>query len=91
MVFVSKVLKCRLLPVGTKQIASHHRSPGGKRRGKRKRSTIFLERTREGHTLRASLSGVIKETPRYILSCRGHSGGDGGEVMLNVLRCQLTY
>ena len=82
--------------MGTKQIASHHRSPGGKRRGKRKRSTIFLERTREGHTLRASLSGVsdvgvIKETPRYILSCRGHSGGDGGEVMLNVLRCQLTY
>ena len=28
---------------------SHHRSPGGQRRRQRKRSTIFLERTRKGH------------------------------------------
>ena len=34
---------------GTKPRTSHHRSSGGERRGKRKRSTIFLERTREGH------------------------------------------
>ena len=27
----------------------NHRSPGGERHGKRKRSAIFLERTREGH------------------------------------------
>ena len=34
---------------GTKPRTSHHRSPGGERRGKRKRWTIYLERTREGH------------------------------------------
>ena len=28
---------------------SHHRSPGGERCGKRKRKTIFLQRTRESH------------------------------------------
>ena len=33
------------LPAGTKSRTSHHRSPGGERRGK----TIFPERTREGH------------------------------------------
>ena len=35
--------------MGTKPRTSHHRFPGGERRGKRRRSTIFLERTREGH------------------------------------------
>ena len=37
------------LATGTKPRTSHHRSPGGERRGKRKRSTRFLDRTREGH------------------------------------------
>ena len=35
--------------MGTKPGASYHRSPGGERRGKRKRRTIFLERTGDGH------------------------------------------
>ena len=34
---------------GHKAKTSHHRSPGRERRGKRKRWTIFLERTRDGH------------------------------------------
>ena len=37
------------LPAGTKPRTSHHRSPGGERRGESKRSTIFFERAREGH------------------------------------------
>ena len=37
------------LPAGTNPRASHHRSPGGERRGNRKGSMIFLERKREGH------------------------------------------
>ena len=37
------------LPAATKPRTSHHRSPGGERRGKRKRSTIFLERQRDDH------------------------------------------
>ena len=37
------------LTARTKPRTSHHRLPGGERRGKRKRYTIFLERTREGH------------------------------------------
>ena len=43
------VEKLEALPAGTKPGTSHHRSPGAERRGKRKRYTIFLERTREGH------------------------------------------
>ena len=39
----------KTLPAGTKPRTSHHRSPRGERRGMKKRSTIFLERTREGH------------------------------------------
>ena len=34
---------------GTKLKTSHHRSPGGERRGQRKHSTTCLGRTREGH------------------------------------------
>ena len=46
----SEVLRSlRTLAAGTKPRTSHHRSAGGERRGKRKRQTIFLERTREGH------------------------------------------
>ena len=37
------------IPTGTKPRTSHYRSPGGESRAKRKRSTIFLERTRKGH------------------------------------------
>ena len=37
------------LPAGATPRTSHHRSPCGERRGKRKRSTTFLERTRDGH------------------------------------------
>ena len=46
---ISNAEELETLPAGTKPRASHHRSPGGERRGKRKRYTIFLERTREGH------------------------------------------
>ena len=46
---ISSVDKLQTLPAGTKPMTSHRRSPGGERRGKRKRSTIFLERPREGH------------------------------------------
>ena len=37
------------LPAGTKPWSPRHRSPGGDRRIKRKRSMIFLERTSKGH------------------------------------------
>ena len=40
---------------GTKPRASHHRSPGGERRGKKKRWTIFLERTRGPSSVRRTL------------------------------------
>ena len=36
-------------PAGTKPGTRHHRSPGGGRRGERKRSTIFLKRMKECH------------------------------------------
>ena len=36
------------LPAGTQPRPSHHRLPGGERRGKRKRYTTLLERMREG-------------------------------------------
>ena len=38
-----------MLPAGTKPRTSHHRSPEGEKRGKRKRSTFFFERTREDY------------------------------------------
>ena len=41
-------IKLEALPAGTNPRTPHHWSLGGERRGKRKRSTIFLERTREG-------------------------------------------
>ena len=41
--------KLETLPAGTKPRTSHIRSPGGERRGKRKRETIFLERTTDDH------------------------------------------
>ena len=37
------------LPAGTKRRTSHHWSPGGRRCRERQRSTIFLEKTRDGH------------------------------------------
>ena len=37
------------LPAAVKPRASKLRSPGGEGRGKRKRTTTFLERTRKGH------------------------------------------
>ena len=46
---VSTKLEClETLPAGTKPRTSHHRSPGGEMRGKRKRSTIFLEKDERG-------------------------------------------
>ena len=47
----SKVLRSlrHYLATGTKPRTSQHQSPGGERRGKRKRSTTFLEMTRKGH------------------------------------------
>ena len=44
----SSVEELEKLPLGTKPRTSHHHSPWRERRGKRKRSTIFLKRTREG-------------------------------------------
>ena len=46
---ILSVEELETLPAGTKPRTSHYRSPGGERRGKRKRSTIFLERTKNGH------------------------------------------
>ena len=46
---ISSAEELETLPAGTKPRTPHHRSPGGERRGERKRSTIFLERTRKGH------------------------------------------
>ena len=37
-----------VLAAGTKSKTSHHRSPGGERRKKRKLEMVFSERTREG-------------------------------------------
>ena len=45
----SSVEELKTLTSGTMPKTSHHRSPGGERRGKRKRSTVFLERARESH------------------------------------------
>ena len=47
------------LPTRTKPRTSHDRSPGGERRGKRERSTIFLERTRETH--RQTNTGTVSK------------------------------
>ena len=47
------------LSAGTKPRTSHRRLPGGERRGN-KFSTIFLERTREGHRQQASVGTVLK-------------------------------
>ena len=46
---ILSVEELETLPVDTKPKTSHHRSPWEERRRKRKRSTIFLERTRKGH------------------------------------------
>ena len=45
----SGVEKLETLPVGTTPRSSHHRS-SGERRGDRKRLTIFLQKTRKGHS-----------------------------------------
>ena len=64
--FVSGDLKfgaVETLPAGTEPRASHHRSPRGERRRKRKRLTMFLERTRNGHgQTNATLELVAKAT-----------------------------
>ena len=46
---IRSVEELKTQPAGTKPRTSHHRSLGGERHGKRKLSTIFLGRTREGH------------------------------------------
>ena len=48
----------------TKPRTSHYQLPAGKRRGKRKRSTIFLQRTREGHrqSMQTNIGTVSKAT-----------------------------
>jgi hypothetical protein len=47
------------LPAGTKPRTSHQGSPGGERRRKRKRSTIFLERTRERAIVNQTNIGTV--------------------------------
>ena len=64
------------LPAGTKPRTSQHRSPGGERRGNRRRQTIFLERTREGHRHSDELWNCIKglkvsETVNYDYGMHG--------------------
>ena len=44
-----EMLRSLRLPVGAQPRTSHRRSPIGERSGKRKRSLIFLERTRKEH------------------------------------------
>ena len=58
------------LPAAVKPRASKLRSPGGERRGKKKRTTIFLERTRRerailnqtstGTVLKATMTNVVR-------------------------------
>ena len=50
---------------GTKLRTSHHRSSGGERHRKRKRSTISLERTRKGH----------RQSDQYCNYFKGNIGG----------------
>ena len=45
---IFRIEKLETLPAGAKPRTSHNRSPGGEGRGKRKCSTIFLQRTRKG-------------------------------------------
>ena len=52
------VEKLETLPAGTKPRTSHHRSPGGERRKKRKRWTIFLERDIVNQTNTETVSKV---------------------------------
>ena len=63
------------LPVGTKPSTSQHRSSGGERRGKRKRSTIVLERTRKAHRQSdqhsVSKRRQLRQVPRDGLSTYG--------------------
>ena len=46
---ILSVEELETLPAGSKPRTSHCRSPGGERRGGKKRQTIFLERTREDY------------------------------------------
>ena len=46
---ISFIEELETLPAGTKPGTSHHRSPVGEMCRKRKRLTISLEMTREGH------------------------------------------
>jgi len=54
------VEKLETLPAGTKPRTSHHWSHGGERLWKRKRETIFLERTRESHRHQTNI-GTVSE------------------------------
>ena len=64
---IRSVEELETLPAGTKPRISHHRSPGGERRRKKKRSMIFLERTWKGHRQSVQhwngFQGNIGETP----------------------------
>ena len=68
---VPEDLKCWVAS-GTEPRTWHHRSPGGEMRRKRKRSTIFLERTRKGNigivpkaTLGKLLRDGVKRIPAF--------------------------
>ena len=55
------VEKLETVPAGTKPRPSHHWSPGGEGHWKRKRWTIFLDRTREGYRQSDEYCNVSKE------------------------------
>ena len=75
---------------------SHHRSPGGESRGKRKRSTVFLEGARESHRQsdenRNCFKGNIGETSER--RGRMHTGlfrAHCSHLELNELNCHQQY
>ena len=74
--YVSGVEELETLTAGTKPRTSHHRLPGGDRRGKNKRSTIFLESRREGpSSVRRTLELIQRQ-------CWGNIGMAGWSALL---------
>ena len=64
---------------------SQHRSPGGERRWKRKRYTIFLERTREGHRQSGEHWNRFKGTVGETSERRGRAHMDFSERIDTIL------
>ena len=59
---IRSIEKLEVLLASGKPKTSPHRSPGGERRGKRKRSAAFLERTTEAIVSQASVGTALMTT-----------------------------